>query len=118
MLLEVLRAKIHRATVTQAEINYIGSITVDEDLMDVVGLIENEKVHVLNLANGLRAETYVIKGERGKGDIVMNGAIARMAQVGDKVIILSYGFADPKELETHKPKIVVVDEHNRVLSSH
>lgn len=118
MLIEVLRSKIHRAAVTQADLDYIGSITIDEDLMDAVELFENEKVHVLNLSNGSRAETYVIKGERGKGDIVMNGAIARLAQVGDRVIILSYGFVEQKNLKNHKPKIVVVDEHNRVTSSH
>ncbi|NQT26637.1 aspartate 1-decarboxylase [candidate division KSB1 bacterium] len=118
MLLEVLRSKISHAIVTQAELNYMGSITIDENLMDAVGLYENEKVHVLNLANGSRAETYVIKGERGKGDIVMNGAIARMAQIGDQVIILSYGFIDEKQVKNNKPKIIIVDEHNRVSSKH
>lgn len=118
MVLEVMRSKIHNATVTQAEINYVGSITIDEDLMDAAGFYENEKVHVLNLANGSRSETYVIKGERGKGDIVANGAIARMAQVGDQVIILSYGFVDEHEIMNHKPKIILVDERNRILSNH
>ena len=118
MLLEALRSKIHRATVTRAELNYVGSITIDEELMDAAGLHENEKVHVLSLSSGVRAETYVIKGERGKGDIVMNGPIAHLVPVGDQVIVLSYGFIDEKEMEMHKPKIIVVDENNRISSEH
>ena len=115
MLLEILKSKIHRATVTSANLEYIGSITLDVSLMERVGIHENEKVHVLNINNGLRAETYVIKGERGKREIVMNGALARLAQVGDRLIILSYGFIDEELVSSHRPKIIVLDEHNHVL---
>ena len=118
MLLEVLRSKIHRATVTEADLNYVGSITIDEELMDAAGLHENEKVHVLSLTNGARAETYVIKGKRGSGAIGMNGAIAHLMDVGDMIIILSYGFVDDKEMSNHKPKMIVVDENNRISSEH
>lgn len=115
MLLEVLKSKIHRAAVTEANINYIGSVTIDELLMEAVGLYEYEKVHVLNITNGARAETYVIKGEKGKKEIVLNGALARLAEVGDRVIILSYGFLEESEKELHKPKIIVCDENNNIV---
>jgi aspartate 1-decarboxylase len=115
--LEILKSKIHRATVTGAELNYVGSITVDIALMDAAGLQEYEKVHVFNINNGTRAETYVIHGARNKGEIIMNGALARLAQIGDRVIIVAFGFMDETETTTHKPKIIVVDERNRILQN-
>ena len=114
MMLQMLKAKIQPATVTEADLQYEGSIGIDEDLLDAAGMIEFEKVHVLNLSNGQRAETYIIKGKRGSGEIVMNGAIARLAQVGDEVIILSYGLYDEKEVPNVQPKIILVDKQNRV----
>lgn len=114
MLIEVLKSKIHRATVTEANLNYIGSITIDEELMNVSGILENEKVQVVNLNNGERFETYVIKGEKGSGVISLNGAAARLAQVGDKVIIMSYCLLTMYEYKTHQPKIVFVDNKNKI----
>ena len=114
-MLEMLRSKIHRATVTQADLHYVGSITIDADLMDAVGLHEHEKVHVFNITNGSRAETYTIRGAHGSGEIVMNGALARLAQVGDKVIILAFGFVDETEIQTHKAKIIVLDDSNNII---
>lgn len=115
MLLEVLKSKIHRGAVTGADLNYIGSITIDEAFMESVGLNEFEKVHVLNINNGHRAETYVIKGTRNHGEIILNGALARHAQVGDRVIILSYGFIEEKEIQSFKPKIIVLNEKNQII---
>ena len=114
MFIEVIKSKIHRATITQADLNYIGSITVDEDLMDASNLIENEKVDVLNITNGERLTTYVIKGERGTGEISLNGAAARKAAVGDLIIIASYAMMDFEEAKRFKPTIIFPDEHNRV----
>ncbi len=114
MIIEVLKSKIHRATVTQASLNYIGSITIDEDLMDASNLIEFEKVQVLNINNGERFETYVILGERGTGIISINGAAARKAQVGDLVIIVSYAQMDFDEAKTHKPSIVFPTSQNHL----
>jgi aspartate 1-decarboxylase len=114
MFCQILRAKIQRATVTSANLNYEGSITIDETLMEAAGILAYERVQVLNISNGERAETYVIKGEKNSGEIVMNGAIARLAQVGDPLIILSYVFVDQKEASLTKPTIVLVDEHNRI----
>jgi len=114
MYRQMLRAKIQRARVTGADLYYEGSITIDQNLMEAADLLPYEKVHVLNIANGARAETYVIKGERGKGEIIMNGAIARLAQVGDPVIILSYVSCDEKEAKDMIPKIVLVDDDNRI----
>ena len=115
MLLEILRSKIHRATVTGADLNYVGSITVDVSLMEASGMHEYEKVHVFNITNGTRAETYIIHGERNKGEIIMNGALARLAHPGDRVIIVAFGFMDEKEVANHKPKIIVVDEQNQII---
>ncbi len=106
MFIERLKSKIHRATVTEANLQYVGSITIDENLMDAVGLIEGEKVAIVNNNNGARFETYVITGERGSGAICINGAAARLVSVGDIVIILSYGFMDFEEAKTFEPKIV------------
>lgn len=114
MIIEVLKSKIHRATITQADLNYIGSITVDEDLMDASNLIENEKVDVLNITNGERLTTYVIKGERGSGAISLNGAAARKVAVGDLIIIASYASIDFEEAKSFKPSIIFPDANNRV----
>lgn len=114
MYIEILKSKIHRARVTEADLNYIGSITIDEVLMDKSGLIENEKVHVVNLNNGERIETYVIKGERNSGVICMNGPAARKAQKGDIVIILSYALMEFEEAKKMKPSIVFPDNNNRI----
>lgn len=113
MTIEMLKGKIHRAKVVQAELDYVGSITVDEDLMDAAGLIEYEKVQVVDVNNGNRIETYVIPGERGSGMICLNGAAARCVSVGDKVIIMAYAQMTPEEAKAHKPKVVFVDEDNR-----
>lgn len=109
-----MNGKIHRATVTQADLNYVGSITIDEDIMDTVGIDANEKVAIVNNNNGARFETYVIRGERGSGVICVNGAAARLVQPGDIVIIMSYVLVNAKEAKTHKPKVAIMDEHNNI----
>lgn len=114
MLIEVLKSKIHRATITESDLHYIGSIGIDEDLMDAVQLLENEKVHIYNINNGERLETYVIKGERGSGTISLNGAAARKAAVGDKIIIVSYASVEFEKARTHKPLIIFPDDHNKL----
>ena len=114
MFLEVLKSKIHRATITEANLNYIGSIGIDEDLIEASGLLPNEKVHVLNVNNGERIETYVIKAPRGSGQITLNGAAARRGQPGDIVVIVSYCFLTPEEAVTHQPRIVFPDELNKL----
>ncbi|MBE0648836.1 MAG: aspartate 1-decarboxylase [Bacteroidales bacterium] len=114
MKIEVLKSKIHRATVTEADINYIGSITIDEALMEAANVVEYEKVHVLNINNGERIETYVIKGERGSGVICLNGAAARKFLKNDLVIIASYGLVDFGEAKSFQPSIVFPDQHNRL----
>jgi aspartate 1-decarboxylase len=114
MFIQVLKSKIHKATVTQADLNYIGSITIDQDLMDAAGIIEHEKVHVVNNNNGERLETYVIKGERGTGVICLNGAAARKAQKGDTVIIISYAMMDFEEAKSFTPRIVFPDPKNKI----
>ena len=106
MFIEVVKSKIHRVTVTEANLNYIGSITIDEDLMDAANLIENEKVQIVNNNNGERFETYIIKGERGTGVICLNGAAARKVQPGDVVIIMSYALMDFEEAKTFRPAVV------------
>ena len=116
MLIEVVKSKIHRATVTQADLNYVGSITIDEDLMDAANIIANEKVHIVDNNNGERFETYVIKGERGSGVICINGAAARKVQPGDIVIIMSYATMDFEEAKLFKPSVVFPDTAtNRLL---
>src|SRR5665647_485503 len=115
MLLEVLKSKIHQVSITGANLNYIGSITIDEDLMDAANLIENEKVHVLNLNNGERLETYVIKGVSGSGDICLNGAAARKVIVGDVIIIMSFGLLDFEEAKSFKPVIIFPDTKTNKL---
>lgn len=114
-MIEVMKSKIHRAKVTEAELNYVGSITIDEDLMDAANLIANEKVQIVNNNNGARFETYVIKGERGTGTICLNGAAARLVQVGDIVIIISYAWMDQDEAKSHQPALVFPDENNKII---
>ena len=114
MIRHILRSKIQRPRVTASDLNYEGSITIDATLMDAAGLIPYELVHVLNLNNGARAETYVIKGKKDSGEIVTNGAIARLAQVGDPLIILSYGLMEEDQARFFMPVIVIVDENNRI----
>jgi aspartate 1-decarboxylase len=106
MLLQVFKSKIHRAVVTQADLNYVGSVTIDEELMEAAGLFEHERVQIVNINNGERLETYVIKGERGSGTICLNGPAARKVHVGDLVIIIGYCFLTPEELKTHVPRNV------------
>ncbi|NOU45775.1 MAG: aspartate 1-decarboxylase [Bacteroidales bacterium] len=114
MNIEVLKSKIHRATITQADLNYIGSIAIDEDLMNAANLIENEKVYILNINNGERLATYVIKGKRGSGTISLNGAAARKVAVGDLIIIVSYASLDFEEAKTFKPTIIFPDSNNKI----
>ena len=116
MTLEILKSKIHRATVTQAELNYVGRITVDEALMKASGIVEYEKVQIADVDNGARFETYVIAGEEGSGIICLNGAAARMVSTGDKVIIMSYARMTPEEVKDNPPKVVFVDEENKITS--
>jgi len=115
MLIEVLKSKIHKVTITGANLNYIGSITIDEDLMDAANLIENEKVHVLNLNNGERLETYIIKGIRGSGELCLNGAAARKVIIGDVVILMSFAFMDFLEAKSFKPTIIFPDTKTNKL---
>ena len=114
-MIEVLKSKIHYVTVTAAELNYVGSITIDEDLMDAAGIVENEKVTILDKNNGERLETYVIKGSRGSGEICMNGPAARKTAVGDIIIIMSYAMIDFAEAGTFKPIIVFPDTDTNKL---
>lgn len=116
MLSEFLYGKIHRATVTEANLDYVGSVTIDEALLDASGIRENQKVEILNINNGERFSTYVIKGKKNSGVICLNGAAARKAMVNDKVIIVAYALLDEKEQLTFKPKIVHVDEKNRIIN--
>lgn len=115
MLIEVFKSKIHRVRVTQADLNYIGSITIDEELMEAANLVEGEKVQIVNNNSGARLETYVIRGERGSGVICLNGAAARMVQVGDIVIIISYALMTPEEAKSHRPVAIFPDENNRLV---
>ncbi|ACL76135.1 aspartate 1-decarboxylase [Ruminiclostridium cellulolyticum] len=114
MNITLLSGKIHRATVTQAELNYVGSITIDQDLLEAAGIMEYEKVCVVNINNGIRLETYTIAGEKGSGIICLNGAAARYAQVSDKVIIMAYAQMTKEEAQKHKPNVVFVDDNNRI----
>ncbi len=115
MFLKVFKSKLHRVTVTEANLNYIGSITIDEDLIDAAKLIPGELVQIVNNNNGERLETYVIKGERGSGVICLNGAAARKAEVGDVLIIISYGYMTPEEARDYEPATVFPDENNRII---
>jgi aspartate 1-decarboxylase len=115
MFIEVIKSKIHKVSITGANLNYIGSITIDEDLMEAANIIENEKVHVMNLNNGERLETYVIKGVRGSGDICLNGAAARKVIVGDVIIIMSFAMLDFQEAKSFKPTIIFPDTRTNKL---
>jgi aspartate 1-decarboxylase len=115
MVIEILKSKIHRARVTQAELNYVGSITIDEELLEAANIIPNEKVQIVNNNNGARFETYVIKGERGSGTICLNGATARLAQVGDIVIIMSYAYMEFGEAKKYEPILIFPDTDNRLV---
>ena len=115
MRIEVLKSKIHRVKITQAELHYVGSITIDEDLLDAANIIENEKVQVVNIDNGERLETYAIKGERGSGMVCLNGPAARKAQVGDTVIVISYASMTQDEAKMHNPVLVFPDNSNRIV---
>jgi len=114
MTINMLKGKIHRVKVTQAELDYVGSITVDADLLDAAGILEYEQVHIVDINNGQRFETYTIKGERGSGIICLNGAAARCVQKGDLVIIMSYAQMTSEEAKEHKPKVVFTDENNKI----
>lgn len=114
MLIEVCKSKIHRVKVTQAELHYVGSITIDENLMEAANIIENEKVQIVNINNGERLETYVIKGERGSGQVCLNGPAARKVQVGDIIIIISYAHMDFEEAKSFKPTLIFPDHNNAV----
>lgn len=116
MKIQVVKSKIHRVKVTQADLNYIGSITIDEDLMDASNLIEGEKVQIVNINNGERIETYVIKGERGTGTICLNGPAARRVAVGDIVIIIGYGYMDFEAAKTFKPTLAFPNEETNLLT--
>ena len=115
MIIEVLKSKIHRVKITQAELNYVGSITIDEDLIEAANIIPNEKVQIVNNNNGARFETYVIKGERGTGTVCLNGATARLAQVGDIVIIMSYAYMEAEEARSYEPILVFPDADNKLI---
>ncbi len=114
MQIEILKSKIHRCTITEADLHYVGSIAIDENLMDAANLIENERVHIYNITNGERLETYVIKGERGSGIISLNGAAARKAAVGDLIIIVSYASMAPEEAASFSPTIIFPDTNNKI----
>lgn len=114
MTIKMLKAKIHRATVTQAELDYVGSITVDMDLLEQAGILEYEKVQIVDVNNGSRFETYTIAGERGSGVMCLNGAAARMVQTGDKIILMAYAQVTPEEASELRPTVLFVDEKNKV----
>ena len=110
----MMNSKLHRATVTEANLNYVGSITIDRDLLDASGMLPNEKVHIVNNNNGARFETYIIAGEPGSGVICVNGAAARLVQKGDIVIILSYVYVTNEEASTHEPTVLIMDKDNKI----
>jgi aspartate 1-decarboxylase len=117
MLRTMLTAKIHRATVTQADLHYVGSVTVDQDLLEAADLLPGEKVAIVDVTNGARLETYVIPGERGSGVVGINGAAARLVHVGDVIILIAYGLMDGREARRRKPKVVFVDADNRIVGT-
>lgn len=117
MLRTMCKGKIHRATITEADLNYTGSLTLDPDLMEAADILEFERVQVVNINNGSRLETYVILGERGSGTVCLNGAAARLGQPGDKVIVISYGIGDDVECRDLEPRLVHVDDRNRIVSA-
>jgi aspartate 1-decarboxylase len=113
----MLNAKLHRARVTDCHLDYEGSLTVDLDLIERAGMLVHEKVQVVNINNGARFETYLIPGERGRGDIVVNGAAARLAQPGDRIIVITYAVFDESELASHRPRVLRLNEHNQVIDA-
>lgn len=115
MFRTMMNGKIHRARVTEANLNYVGSITIDEDILDAVGMIANEKVQIVNNNNGARFETYIIPGRRGSGVVCLNGAAARLVQEGDVVIIISYALVSEEKVHDHKPKVAIMDENNQIV---
>ena len=115
MFFTMLKGKLHRATVTQADINYVGSVTIDSTLLSKSGILPGEKVQIVNVNNGERFETYTIEGTAGSGIICLNGAAARLVQIGDKIIIIAYAVMDEKEAITFKPNVLVLDDHNRII---
>jgi aspartate 1-decarboxylase len=115
MLLTLFKSKIHRATVTEANLNYMGSITIDRELLKAAGILVHERVQVVNINNGSRLETYVIPGEANSGVVCLNGAAARLAQPGDRVIIIAYAMMDKKEAEEFSPQVVMVDDNNQIV---
>ncbi len=115
MHIRLLKSKLHMAAVTHTELEYHGSITIDRDLMDAVGLLPYEAVLVANCSNGLRGETYVLEGERGSGVMQMNGALARTAQPGDRIIVLAFAFVSPDEVEQHHPKVAILNDENKIV---
>lgn len=117
MFLQMMKAKLHRARVTDANLKYMGSITIDQDLLDASGILPHEKVQVVNNMNGARFETYVICGERGSGIICLNGAAARLVQPGDEVIIIAYAYMTPEEAEAWQPTVLFINEENKIMSN-
>lgn len=115
MFRTMMNAKIHRARVTEANLNYVGSITIDSDILDAVGMVANEKVQIVNNNNGARFETYIIPGERGSGVVCLNGAAARLVHEGDVVIIISYALVAEEKVAAHQPKVALMDENNRIV---
>ncbi len=118
MMLEILIGKLHRGVVTNCLLEYPGSLTVDIDLIERAGMRVHQKIQLLNVNNGNRLETYLIPGERGKREIIVNGAAARLAQVGDRVIVAAYALLNEQELVNHHPKVLALDEHNRIVATH
>lgn len=114
MLINMFKGKIHKAKITEANLNYMGSVTIDQDLMDASGILPNERVQIVNNNNGARLETYTIAGERGSGIVCLNGAAARLMQPGDIVIIIAYTWLEEKDAVHHKPKVIFVDENNKI----
>jgi aspartate 1-decarboxylase len=116
MFRTMMNGKIHRATVTEANLNYVGSITIDENILDAVGMLPNEKVQIVNNNNGARLETYIIPGKRGSGTVCLNGAAARLVQEGDIVIIISYALVANNEIQDHQPKVAIMDDNNKIIT--
>ncbi|TSB46943.1 aspartate 1-decarboxylase [Alkalicoccobacillus porphyridii] len=114
MYVTMMKSKIHRATITESDLNYVGSITIDEDIMKAVNILENEKVQIVNNHNGARFETYVIKGEAGSGSICVNGAAARLVQPGDTIIIIAYAMMDQEEAAQFKPQVAIMNQNNQI----
>lgn len=116
MYITLFKSKLHRGTITEANINYVGSITIDTELLEKSGILPGEKVQVVNVNNGERFETYTIEGKKGSGIICVNGAAARLVQIGDKVIIIAYAMMDPKEASQFKPKVLILNDENKIVN--